>query len=415
MFCITEPAPRPPAAAYDAREESVAAQGEDQQTVQQQQLQAHVRPSRSQQQGDEQQEQQELGRRGYSAEDSQQSRQQQQRRGRQQQEELRQELELQLGGRVEGGGAMEVEFDEVSIFPVGASASGAAASGGHDSIHDSRPLPDDLESRLDALLQSFQEQGSRSSASRAAAGPTAGGGVDGWGSGFPRLHHEDDEFLPAMRSVHQSSSGADAASSVSFSNSLPPLQQDFRLDYSDAGAFQWLRDGTLPATAAAEAVGAVDGEEAVPGSPASSYDERALGWSGVSREDAAFVAAAAAARRSGGEVLEVGRFEVGTEVVQQQQSAGQQASQQQQQGQLAAEEDDDDPFGMFSISRRNQPTVRPALAGLTVLTRPPQQQRQQPRAPSLMESVAGDPYDMFGFRRRQASSQSSGAPRHPAM
>jgi hypothetical protein len=295
----------------------------------------------------------------------------------------------------------------VSLFPVGdtKSQAGAAGAGVSESIHDSRALPGDLASRLDALLQSFRENESSSRASRAAA--TAGGSS----SGFPRLHHDDDEFLPAVRCVHQSSSAATA--SVSFSNTLPPLQQDFKLDYSDAGVFQWLRDGSLPTTAAQVTGGAAEGEEEVPGSPASSYDERALGLTRVAGEEPAAVASTSgAAQGSGGSCQGEAQCESGAEMV----GEAQAGSKGQGQRSAVHDEEDDDPYGMFSISRHSQPSARLGAANQTVLTRAPAQQQQQQRAPSLMQAVEGDPYDMFGFSRRQRSLQPSGkAPRHPGM
>lgn len=144
-------------------------------------------------------------------------------------------------------------------------------------LHDPRSLPDELESRLDLLLSEFQVSASGPGAyvGRAATGPlqqfgsysaqaaaaAAFGRLEGAGAAW----HSDDfdaagadsddsgQFIPVERVVHQSREepqqaeagnrgdggsgrGADEGErlpGVGFANALPPVQEDFVLQYSD--------------------------------------------------------------------------------------------------------------------------------------------------------------------------------------
>jgi hypothetical protein len=167
-------------------------------------------------------------------------------------------------------------------------------------VHDPRPLSDALESRLDALLAEFQVQASGPGAyvARGATGPlpqfgsysaqaaaaAAFGRLDGGGAwasdDFDAAVGSDDsgDFLPVQRVTHvsreagapQQQSGAEpeqgggartAAAArggsrgtgrrrdadegetlprVAFANALPPVQEDFTLEYSDGPPRAWM-------------------------------------------------------------------------------------------------------------------------------------------------------------------------------
>jgi hypothetical protein len=103
-------------------------------------------------------------------------------------------------------------------------------------------LPGDLDSRLDRLFLDF------TTAAAAPAPPAAGN---------RRRGSDDGDVVGVERVSHAPAAGA----SVRFANSLPPPQENFRMQYSDGGAAAWLR-GEAAVDAEAEAMAAAEAAEA---------------------------------------------------------------------------------------------------------------------------------------------------------
>lgn len=118
-------------------------------------------------------------------------------------------------------------------------------------LNDPRQLPEELNARLDQLLANFQgasggpAPGSSSRAAAAAGGGPAGPHVAGSSAAAdgaartPVLNDWDDDdlgldgdCLPPQRVAHNAAAG-EQTGRVAFANSLPPVQDDFSLEFSD--------------------------------------------------------------------------------------------------------------------------------------------------------------------------------------
>lgn len=102
--------------------------------------------------------------------------------------------------------------------------------------HESRDLPEDLHERLDLLLAGFQAAVNPQPPNRTAQSAAATAGPAAADRALQSLQFsdgdDDGDFLPAERVVH--CAGVDrGASAVGFANCLPPIQDDFVLEYSD--------------------------------------------------------------------------------------------------------------------------------------------------------------------------------------